>query len=247
MNDDNQPFKSGDLVIGSLTPWCGQWYWSGEQRRYKKPTAPLMADVKQTMIRNSSQLIYRYCPEREQKARKLMAQLHVDAMKFYGTDLIVYPDGLSMAADWQREMQQKWKKQSPEAIQEAMTRHGLKHPRPDLSLPPELLNSKTGLGVFLNPEEGKEIMEHYHDLEEGFHRKGVDLTDWQEEVIRGFIQSESISPAFVLRVVQEYGDASLKAAFCLQDTKAGYWLEYLQKRYKGHFFRKRYPAISVVG
>jgi hypothetical protein len=47
-------------------------------------------------------------------------------------------------------------------------------------------------------------------------------------------------------VVKEYGDASLKEAFRLQGTKASYWLDYLLRRYKGHFFRKRYPAISVV-
>ena len=246
MNDDNLPFRTGDLVIGSLTPWRGQWYWSGEQRRYAKPSASMMADLKQTMICQSPGLIYRYCPEREQRARQLMAQFHEEALRFYGTDLMVYPDGLTMAADWQREMRQKWATQSPEAIRDTIARHGMKHPHPDMSLPRELLDSKTGLGVFLNPEEGKEIMEHFHDLVEGFHRKGADLTEWQEEVILGFIFSESISPAFVQRVVEEYGDASLKTAFHLQDTKASYWLNYLLRRYKGHFFRKRYPAISVV-
>ncbi len=140
-----------------------------------------------------------YCPEREHRARKLMAQFHAESLKFYGTDLIIYPD---------------------------------------------LLEAKNGLGVFLNPEEGKEIMEQFDEMTEGFRRQGVGLPQWQEEVIRGFIRSASISPAFVLRVINEYRDKSLKSVFRLQDTKAGYWLDYLLRRYKGHFFRKRYPAIS---
>ena len=246
MNDDRLPFRAGDLVIGSLTPWRGQWYWSGEQRRFKKATASLMAQVKQTMIRRSSGLIYRYCPEREQQARNLMAQHHEEALTFYGTDLMVYPDGLTMAADWQRELRQKWEAQSPEKIKEVMKRHEMKHPRPDIALPRELLDSNDGLGVFYHPEEGQEIMEHFHDLVEGFQRQGADLTDGQEEVIGGFMRSESISPAFVLRMVKEYGDAALQRTFRLEDTQANYCLYYLLRRYKVHFFRKRYPAISVV-
>lgn len=246
MNDNRIPFKPGFLVIGSLTSWRGEWYWSGQQQPISKPTPELIAKLKDSMIRKSPNLIYRYCPEREQQARKLMAQFHAESLKFHGTDLKIYPDGLAMAADWQREMRQKWESQSPQQIQEVMDRHQLKNPQPDLTLPPDLLEAKNGLGVFLNPEEGKEIMEQFDELTEGCHRQGVDLTQWQEEVIRGFIRSESISPSFVLRVIKEYGDNSLKSVFRLQDTRTSYWLDYLLRRYKGHFFRKRYPAISVV-
>lgn len=247
MNDDNLPFKPGQLVIGSLTPWRGEWYWSGEQRRFEKPTESLMADLKQAMIRQSPSLIYRYCPQREQQARQLMAKFHEEAIAFYGTDLMVYSDGLSMAADWQREMRCKWETQSPKVIRDTMARHDMKHPRPEMSLPQNLLDSKDGLGVFHNPQEGMEIMEQFHDIVEGFRRQGAGLTERQEDIIRAFVSAESISPAFVRRVVKEYGEASLQSAFRLQDTKAVYWLDYLLRRYKGHFFRKRYPAISVVG
>jgi hypothetical protein len=247
MNDDNVPFKPGQLVVGSLTPWRGEWYWSGEQRRFEKPTESLMADLKQSMIRQSPNLIFRYCPEREQQARQLMAQFHKESFTFYGTDLMVYSDGLSMAADWQREMRYRWEAQSPKVIQETMTRHGMKNPCPEMSIPQDLLDSKDGLGVFFDPEEGQEIMEQFHDIVEGFRRQGVELTEGQEDRIRAFLRSESISPAFVRRVVKEYGEASLQLAFRLQGTKATYWLNYLLRRYKGHFFRKRYPAISVVG
>jgi hypothetical protein len=246
MNDNNVPFKPGQLVVGSLTGWRGEWYWSGEQRRFEKPTESVMADLKQSMIRQSPNLIYRYCPEREQKARQLMAQFHRESFAFYGTDLMVYSDGLSMAADWQREMRHRWKAQSPNVIQETMARHGMKNPCPEMSIPQDLLDSKDGFGVFFNPEEGQEIMEQFHDIVEGFRRQGVGLTEGQEDRIRAFMRSESISPAFVRRVVKEYGEASLQSAFCFQGTKATYWLNYMLRRYKGHFFRKRYPAISVV-
>ena len=202
MNDDSLPLRTGDLVIGSLTSWRGQWYWSGEQRRYKKSTAPLIEKLKQVMIRQSPNLIYRYCPEREDQARKLMVRFHEEALKFYGTDLIIYPDGLAMAADWQREMRQKWETQSPEVKREIMARHDLKQPRPDMSIPRDLLETKTGLGVFLNPEEGKEIMDDFHDIVEGFRRGGAGLSKRQEDMIRAFMYSAAVSPAFVRRVIK---------------------------------------------
>ena len=31
------PFKRGQVVFGSLVPWRGEWYWSGEQRLWAMP------------------------------------------------------------------------------------------------------------------------------------------------------------------------------------------------------------------
>jgi len=246
INMKNLPFVAGLLVIGSLTPWRGEWYWSGGQRPIKNPSQRLLDDLKNTMIRRSSDLVYRYDKEYERKARERMAELHSSALAFYGKDLMVYPDGLSMGADWQRELRDNWASRPPEAVEEAIREHGLKKNRPSISIPRDLLESKDGLGVFLNPDCGKEIMEGFDHVVSGFRRKGVGLTEDEEHALRAFVCSDSISPRFVVRMIEEYGDESIKSSFCLGETDAGCWLDYLLRCHKGHFFRKRYPAISIV-
>jgi len=246
INMKNHPFTAGLLVIGSLTPWRGEWYWSGTQRPIKDPPESLLVDLKNTMIRRNSALVYRYDKERRQKAIERTAALHTEALAFYGKDLMVYPDGLSMAADWQRELRQNWARQPPEAVQEIVEKHGLKNNRPDISIPQDLLDSKDGLGVFLNPDSGKEIMRGFNCVLSGLRRKGVGLTESEEQAIRAFVCSDTISPRYVRRMVEEFGDQSIRTSFRLGETTASYWLDYLLRRYKGSFFRRCYPSLSIV-
>ena len=163
-----------------------------------------------------------------------------------GKDLVVYPDGLSMAADWQKEL--RWQRESrpQQEVQEVVRKHGLKEGRLDIKIPQDLLEEKDGLGVFLDPDEGKEIMSHFTTLVAGLRKKGEALTEGEEEAIRGFIESPAISPRFVRRVLEEYGEESIRAAFCLKDDLPGWWLDYLLRSRKGHYYRKRYPCLSVV-
>src|SRR5579872_1663311 len=35
MNTGQCPFTPGMVVYGALTPWRGEWYWSGEQRVFR--------------------------------------------------------------------------------------------------------------------------------------------------------------------------------------------------------------------
>lgn len=246
LNMKNHPFVPGLLVIGSLTPWRGEWYWSGEQRTIENPSQGLIDDLKNNMIRRSPAIIYRYDKEYEQKAIKQMAELHSSALAFYGRDLIIYPDGLSMAADWQKEFRHNWASKSPEVVKEVVEKHGLKNNRPDISIPEYLLESKDGLGVFLNPDCGKEIMLQFDCVASGFRRRGIGLTKAEEDAIRAFIYSNAVSPRFIRRMVDEFGDESIKSSFRLKDTNESYWLDYLMRCYKGSFFRKHYPAVSIV-
>ena len=242
----NQPFKAGLLVIGSLIPWRGEWYWSGGQRYIENPSQSLIDDLKNTMIQRSSNIVCRYDKEYEQKARERMAELHSSALAFYGKDLIIYPDGLSMGADWQRELRDNWASRPLEVVEETIRKHCLKNNRPSISIPQDLLESKDGVGVFLNPDCGKEIMERFNSVVSGFRRKGVSLTEDEQYAIRAFVCSDSISPEFVKRMAEEFGGESIMSSFHLRDTNTSYWLDYLLRCHKGIFFRKSYPAISLV-
>jgi hypothetical protein len=175
-----------------------------------------------------------------------MSELHEKMMVYHGKDLVVYPNGLLMAADWQKELREQWESRSQQEVKEDIEKHGMKKGRPEINLPKELLEENDGLGVFINPDEGKEIMTHFTSLVAGLKKMGEGLTEDEEEVIRGFFDSDAVSPRFVKRVLAEYGDGSVKTAFLLKGDLPGYWLNYLLRSRKGHFYRKRYPTLSVV-
>ncbi|NUQ61542.1 MAG: hypothetical protein HUU20_03575 [Pirellulales bacterium] len=247
INMKNPPFKRGQLVFGSLVPWRGEWYWSGEQRLLGDSSKVDVEQLKRSMKRNSSAVVCRYSKEHETKVRQLAAKQYDLMMKYHeGNDLAWYPDGLSMAADWEKETRWQWELRSPREIDEVVQKHHLEKGRPEMNLPKDLLEHKDGIGVFINPDEGKEIMTSFNALVEGLQRKGEALTEDQEDAIRGFIFSDNLSPRFVKRVLEQYGSEFVKAVFVLQGDLPDYWLDYLIRRYKGRYFRKYYPSISLA-
>jgi len=203
-------------------------------------------DLRQTMKRNSSQIACRFWKEYEAQVRERADAYHQSSLAYYGKDLMIYPDGLAMAADWQKAMRMDWQSRSPEQIQEVIQKHGLTKGRPDMKIPPYLLDSKNGIGVFLNPAEGQEIMCEFTPLLEGLKRRGTGMTTEQEDAIQQFITLDDLSPAFVRRVLDEYGGESVKAVFRLPEDTPDSWLDCLLRKYKGHYYRKRYPAFSVI-
>ena len=86
-------------------------------------------------------------------------------------------------------------------------------------------------------------MPDFNPLLAAFKKQGVALTDEEGERIRQFMEIPIISPAFVLRLVQEHGAASIGEAFLIDGFQEKTDLPYLLHRYKGHFYRKRYPNI----
>jgi hypothetical protein len=77
-------------------------------------------------------------------------------------------------------------------------------------------------------------------------KKGEGLTEDQELTIRGFFNSPAVSPKFARRVLEEYGDESVKTVFLLKGDLPGCWLDYFLRSRKSHFYRRRYPTLSVV-
>ena len=135
----------------------------------------------------------------------------------------------------------------PKAEVEAfLKRHHLAAPAPQVDWSPELLACEDGIGVYFNPEEGQEMMMSFDEVRSGFQKQGRDVTADEAEMIRQFLYADAISPQFVRKLVQDYGDASIAAAFLIPQDCGKYYLEYLFRRYKGHFYRKRYPSLTIV-
>ncbi len=243
---DAHPFEPGQLVFGSLVPWRGEWYWSGEQKLWGDASEVNVDDIKQTMKRKNSRILCRYWREYEVLVRQRASDLHDATMAYYGKDLILYSDGLSMAADWQKEFRCQWESKDQQQVKEVIEKHELKHGRPEMAIPADLLEHKNGLGVFINPDEGKEIMQEFASIIAGLRRKGEGLTEDEECCLRGFFEADAISPKFVGRVLDEYGSESVMTAFLLRGDQPSYWLDYLLRSHKGRFYRKRYPSLSVI-
>ncbi len=125
-------------------------------------------------------------------------------------------------------------------------KHGSKAASPEMNIPRDLLESKNGIGVYFNPDEGMEIMPEFNDVLSGLKKKGRGLTAGEEGAIRGWVMSQSLSPGFVRRLAEDHGSESIAAAFLLDRQKEDYVLEYLLRRYKGRFYRPRYPTLTIV-
>jgi hypothetical protein len=115
-----------------------------------------------------------------------------------------------------------------------------------MGFPDELLESANGVAVFFNPEEGHEIMVEFNDVVSGLKKRGRDLTEDEEWALRGIVESPAISPAFIQRLAAEYGDESIAAAYLVRPPHDRTCLAYLLRRYKGVFYRRRYPAVTLI-
>jgi hypothetical protein len=131
-------------------------------------------------------------------------------------------------------------------VEALLQRHHLSASSPQINWSPDLLACEDGIGVYFNPEEGQEMMRGFDDVLHGLQKCGSDVQEDEAEGIRQFLYADAISPQFVRKLVQDYGDASIAVAFLIpQDCNKSY-LEYLLRRYKGHFYRKRYPSLSMI-
>jgi hypothetical protein len=246
MDEPGSPFKVGQVVFGSLVPWQGEWYWSGEQQLYQDVSVKVIQEIKQTFVQKMPTIAYRYCRQEAARARESVGRLYREFVAYHGDDLVVYPDGRSMAADIQELYRRHNEALTSEAAAGVRAKRNLSSLSLSASLPPELIEQEDGLAVYFNAGEGQEIMTGFNDVVSGLKKRGQDLTEDETEAIYALLNSDAISPDFVLRLVKEYGDESIAAAFLIDRRDDKTYLDYLLRRYKGHFYRNRYPQITLI-
>jgi len=239
-------FIKNHLYFGGLVPWNGEWYWSGEQQRFENVSDAAAFELKNTFLSKTKSIAYRYCDDLADKAKESVKEHYNNFVEYGGKDMVVYSDGRSMADGMQNQY-----RYFNESKLKSTGKNPTDYPKyevPDFkeSFPPELLESYNGVCVYFNPDEGQEIMQDFYDIISGFKKNGINLNDDELYVIRGFLFSDAISPRFVKRLVEEYGDESIASAFLIPKDVDAYYLDYLLCRHKGHFYRKRYPSISFV-
>lgn len=247
MNVPNCPFQSGMVVYGSLTPWRGEWYWSGEQRPYENVPEHEDANLRREMLEGRScGIAYRYCPAEAAQARKANRKHYDEFVAYFGGDLAVYPDGLALAAAEQKRLEALWRAADQEHVRQSMRERGLTKPRPPMRFSREFLDHDQGIGAFYNPDEGQEIMLKFNHLLSGLRKQGTGLSDVEQSALEHFVTDAAISPAFVRRLVREHGAAALLEVFQLRRLPPDLALEFLLRCYKGRFYRNRYPSLSIT-
>jgi len=243
---DGRQFEVGAIILGSLVPWNGEWYWSGEQSILGNIAEDALQKLRDSFLRQAPQIAYRYCRQLYEKAGAMAKVHHEKFIRYHGDDLVVYPDGLSMSADLQREARLQWESKPREVIARLMEEHRLQNPWPSLSFPRDLVENKNGVGVYHNPDEGWEMMTGFNNIVNGLRKKGAGLTRDEEDALRSFIWSENVSPRFVMRMVREYGYESIESAFLIRGSPDETYLDYLLRRYKGAYYRRRCPRVALL-
>ena len=159
MNTPDCPFQPGNLVFGSLTPWRGEWYWSGEQQKWDELSPAAEADLRKNMLEKNSAITYRYCPERAAMARESVRKHHARFLEYYGDDLAVFPDGLSAAAAEQKKREEEWRAAPPEKVAQFMAERGLTRPCPPMHFPQGVFGMRQWNWLLLRSSRGPGIHE----------------------------------------------------------------------------------------
>ncbi len=244
MGDDARLFNIGNIYLGSLVRWNKEWYWSGQQSDLGHLSPIMLEELKNNFFTNAPRIVYRYDKSLLRKAKERNKVHYENFVRFHGNEFKTFPDGYSMAASIQEQHRLEYEAGPPELVKKVMRERNMKNPWPNYSYPKELLESENGIGLYFNPETGQEIMPGFNILINGFSKKGKNLSDEEMDCIRNFFESGAISPAFVMKLVDQYGSRSIAKAYLIKETEEFDFLSYLLRIFKGHFYRNRYPNLS---
>lgn len=236
-------FKEGELILGSLYPCNNEWYWSGAQARLGHLAEKNIQELKDDFIQRSSNIVYRYRPDLVAKVKENLAMQYEGFRKYFGEPLVVFPNTQKLNEGIAKFFQKFNEDRAREL--------GRKAPKPTQFSKPfseafkAVPSGKAGL--FFNADEGMETMLDFGGVISGFQKKGWELSENEAEVIRQFIFSENISPNFISYMIDQYGIEAINAAFWIEPLNDKSAVEYMLRRYKGRFYRRRFPAVSIAG
>jgi hypothetical protein len=239
------PFTLNQMVFGSLVPWHGEWYWSGQQHSLPHG-AHDTTKIRRDFLVKSPQIAYRYCPDLAQRAQKVVKQQRVNFLKEYGSDFVLFPNGFSLVAAEQKRMEREFVAGAGNDLVAMMKKHKLPSAGPAMNFEREFLEHQNGVGAYFNPDEGTEYLTELNTLFVAFRKREGALTEDEQEIAIQFMRDPTVSAAFLLRLVREHGAEAIGKAFLIVNFKEKPDLDYLLRRFKGSHFRKRYPCISFL-
>lgn len=243
----SKQFILGNIFFGSLVPWNEEWYWSGVQYDCGKLSEKEMGDIRNDFIKKAPSIVYRYCGDLADKARNSIKQHYQEFIEYHcGKDLVIYPDGLSMAADEEKRYRLFYESKPKDIISNVVKKYKLKSPKPSMNYPQHVIDCEDGIAVFFKKDEGLEIFINFKSVVNGLKKEGTNLTEEEKDAIRHLITDSAVSPEFIYKLLLEYKHDSIASSFLIRDCTKKTYLPYLLRKYKGHFYRKRFPQLSFV-
>ena len=203
------PFKENQLVMASLVPWDGMWYWSGNQQRLDQCSEEQIKELRKNFFQHCSKIIFRYHKNYLEKANESLKRQDDEFTEHFGNEFVIFDDGLSMAAELQKLYSKRFNSAPPEQVKKVMKDHGLKNPLPNMPFPEELLNCEDGVALYFNQDEGLEIIKDMNSIIGGLKKKGNNLTKEELYLLRGLVKCDSVSVHFVHYMIERFGTESI--------------------------------------
>ncbi len=229
-------FGKAKIIHGWIIPWGGQWYWSGQQQTYKEFTDVELNDFVTTYLSSNPTIQYQFDDAKLEKAREVLVTIYDDSLNFFKNDLGCFANGSEMAVQLKAKDLAVRKIRKPDDKTE----------EPEYSFPDYIMNCEKGIGYFININEGIELFLGYNDLISGLQKKGESLTEDEEDSFFHFITGTNISPDFVKRVLKDHPADAILQLFFLEELETEHALNYLFRCYKGNYYQKRYPNITIT-
>ncbi len=236
----------GSFIYGSLVPWNNEWYWSGEQLNLGRDLYAAYLEDMISDFKKKSAIVYRYAKDLLKEAEKQNDIQHSLFVEHFGDDLVIFPDGHRLAAALQEMNKAQFEKMPEDQKRGVRQRHGVENPWANLNVPHDLLENKTGVGLFYEKSEGFQMAVFFNEVQSGLDKRGVGLSENEQEALRGFITSPNISPSFVKKVASGQKVRSIRDVFLLYTDDDDLVINFLCRKYKGNYFRTYYPNLSVI-
>jgi hypothetical protein len=225
------PFKKNAIIYGSLTPWCNEWYWSGEQRNITQSSQQAIRDAV-NKHKSNTQIVGRFWKKYEERAKEFCREEYERHVGYYKNDLVIFPNSYVL------------EREEIKRLSAYMKSVGQWGQIPRFSIAEQFHHRDSEVGVYFDPMEGMEMIENFHVIRKSLKKNGSTCTSEEKLSIQDWVMSEAISTAFIRRALKEYGgEESVKYAFCLE-TNEPCWLDYLLRCTKGIYYRKRFPPVS---
>ena len=229
-------FGKTKTIHGWIIPWNGQWFWSGQQRTYKDFSEDELNEFVATFLLRNPTIDYQFDAEKLEKAKVALMTIYDESLDFFKSDLGCFANGTEMAEQLKAKDMAVRAKKDAEAKTEA----------PEYAFPDYIKNYENGIGYFLNQNEGIELFLGYNDLISGLQKEGEPLNEDEAESFFHFITGANISPEFVKRVLKDFPATAILELFFLDELEPDQALPYLFRCYKGDYFQKRYPNITLT-
>ena len=247
MNLERNPFPRGSFVHGSLVPWGGEWYWSGTQKTFDRLDAATIARLKAGLSQAARHLLPLQPGGPEEGAGAgppAVRRVRDAARQGLGRLPRRAGDGSRLAEGGEGEDRLAVPRREEEVHGEARVGDAV---APDEISRASFWNRTTASASTSTPRRGWRSSRTSTTSCRGSRSEGADLTPGEEDAIRGWIcEREASVRASSAAWRRNSGTSRSKPPSCWASDDEGYALEYLLRRYKGRFYRPRYPTLTIV-